>query len=78
MSLGLVSLLAAGELAGGGVLGRAITGYALLYWGARLVIQAACFGKHAPERLRFRVAEAALVVAFLVLTGVYAWASLAR
>ncbi len=74
VALGLVSVLAAEDLASGTTLARAITGYALLYWGARLAIQLVCFGKHAPEGLRFKVAEGALTVAFLALTATYAWA----
>ena len=74
VALGLVSLLLAPDLASGSPLARAITGYALLYWGARLAIQLVCFGKHAPEGLRFKMAEAALTVAFAVLTATYAWA----
>lgn len=72
VALGLVSLLAAPELAAGGTLANAITGYALAYWGARLTIQLVCFGKHSPPGMRFRLAEAALTLAFVVLTGVYA------
>lgn len=77
VALGLVSLLAADELAGGTILARAICGYALLYWGARLVIQLLCFGKHAPSGARFVVAEGALTLAFVALTATYGWASLA-
>lgn len=71
VALGLVSLLAAGELAAAGPLPTAICAYAFVYWGARLVIQLVSFGKHAPEGLRFKLAEAALLVAFVALTGTY-------
>ena len=74
VALGLVSLLAADELAQGGILAAGISGYGFLYWGARLVIQFLGFGKHAPEGLRFKVAEAALIAAFVGLSGVYGWA----
>ena len=74
VALGLVSLMAATDLASGTVLARSVTGYALLYWGARLGIQLVCFGKHAPEGLRFKLAEGALTLAFAVLTAIYAWA----
>ena len=74
VALGLVSLLAAPELGGGGVLASAVVGYALLYWGARLAIQFLSFGKHAPPGGRFRLAEAALVILFTYLVAVYAWA----
>ena len=74
VALGLVSLLAAPELAGGGTLARAIAGYALLYWGARLAIQFLSFGKHAPPGRHLRVAEAGLVLLFAYLTAVYGWA----
>lgn len=71
VALGLVSLLAAEELASGAVLARAICGYALLYWGARFVIQLTTFGKHAPAGLRFKLAEGALTTAFLALSLTY-------
>ena len=76
VALGFVSLLAAHELAAQTTLARAICGYALLYWGARLVIQLTCFGKHSPNGLRFVLAEGALTVAFVALTATYGWAVL--
>lgn len=74
VALGLISVLAAEELARGSSLARAINGYALCYWGARLLIQLVFFGKHAPSGKRFVIAEGALTSAFLFLTVTYGWA----
>lgn len=71
VSLGLVSLLAADALAEPGSLAFCLNGYAALYWGARLAIQFLWFRKLAPNGLRFRLAEVALVVLFMFLTATY-------
>ncbi|MEM7307995.1 MAG: hypothetical protein AAF682_15055 [Planctomycetota bacterium] len=75
VALGLTSLLLAEELASRAPLARAVTAYALVYWGVRLALQLLSFGKHAPPGRRFKVAEALLVQLFVFLSAVYAWAT---
>ena len=53
-----------------------VCGFIATYWGARLVIQFASFGKHAPPGLKFKLAEAAMILLFGYLTGVYVWVAL--
>lgn len=76
VALGLVSVFAADALAGTGTLAVCVTVYAAVYWGARLALQFALFRGLAPPDLKFRVAEAALVLLFVFLTGTYLLAGL--
>ncbi|MFQ5733313.1 MAG: hypothetical protein ACE5KM_15335 [Planctomycetaceae bacterium] len=71
VALGLVSTFASGALVEGGSLAFAVNVYAAVYWGARLVIQLVWFRGLAPEGLKFRVAETALVLLFVFLSSTY-------
>jgi hypothetical protein len=71
VALGLVSLLAADALVQAGSLALAVNCYAALYWGARVVIQFACFQDVKPNGAGYRGAEAVLVVLFVFSTAVY-------
>ena len=68
---GLLSTFAPTWLLDGSPLARAVSGFISMYWGARVVIQFAFFGKHAPPGNFFKLAEVALVILFLFLTGLY-------
>jgi hypothetical protein len=70
-AFGLVSVLAPRAILDGSTLARAVAGFIAVYWGARSVLQFTSFSRHAPQGLRFRVAEAALVALFLACTVVY-------
>ena len=73
MALGAVSLLGAGELLSGGLLAKAVCGFATAWWGGRVLIQFVYFDRSdAPQGLRFVLAEIALVTLFVFLTGTYA------
>lgn len=52
-------------------------GFIALYWGARIVIQFGFYRKHAPPGAFYRFAEAAFVLLFFFLTGVYGAAAVA-
>lgn len=71
VSFGVVSAFRPDLLLDGTALARSVAGFIGAYWGARVVIQFASFGKHAPPGLKFKFAEAALVVLFVGLTAVY-------
>jgi hypothetical protein len=71
VAFGLVSSLEPAWLLDGRPLARAVCGFIALYWGARLVLQFASFGHHAPPGRIFRVAEAAMVALFAALTAIY-------
>ncbi|MBX3468202.1 MAG: hypothetical protein KF878_15125 [Planctomycetes bacterium] len=77
VAMGLLSCLAPDALLDGTPLARAVCGYVTTYWGARLVLQLAAFGRHAPPGRAFRLAEAALVALFSFLVLVYGAAVLA-
>jgi hypothetical protein len=72
-----ISILAPHELAGGGVLATAVTGFIALYWGVRLVGQFAWYDRAiVGDRMLFRVAEIGLVALFATLTLIYSAAAL--
>ena len=72
----LISILAPRELAGGGVLATAITGFIAAYWGVRLLLQFTWYDRTVVgSRTLFRVAEIGLVALFASLTLIYAAAT---
>ena len=74
---GLVSTLAPELLLDSSALARLLCGYITCYWGARLGIQFLYFDRSdAPSGPFFQFAEAALVVLFAYLTGLYGWIAL--
>ena len=78
LAFGLASALAPHWLLDRTPLAGAVCGFIATYWGARLVIQFAYFDRSdAPKGPLFAIAEAALVVLFLLLTLIYG-ASAAR
>ena len=73
VSLGVLSAFAPGLLLDGSPLARALGGFIAAYWGVRLLVQFLYFDRSArPDGLGYRIAEAALVMLFLALTGIYA------
>ena len=79
LGFGLVSAFAPQWLLDRTPLGAAVCAAIAFYWGARLVIQFACFGGiEKPAGGRYRAAEAALVTLFVFLTVTYAAAFLSR
>lgn len=73
---GVLSVVAPGTLTDGSLLSRAVAGYITVYWGARVLVQLFYFERaDAPSGLRYRVAEAALTLFFVGLTGVYGYAT---
>lgn len=77
IALGLVSVLLAEDLAGGGTLALAVNLYASLYWLSRLVIQFALFRDLKPDGVQYRIAEVGFVLLFTFLTATYVVAMLA-
>jgi len=76
---GLVSVLMPTELLATTPLAAAVCGFITLYWLARVVIQFTYFDRRdAPPGAIFKLAEAALIVLFVFLTGVYGWAAVAH
>lgn len=74
---GVLSVMAPAALLEGSALSRVVAGYITLYWGARVFVQLFYFDRaDAPAGLRYRVAEAALTLFFMGLTGVYGYAAL--
>jgi hypothetical protein len=72
LAFGLVSTFAPRWLLDHTPLAGAICGFIAIYWGARLVIQFTYFDRtDAPKGPLFSLAEAILVVLFLLLTLVY-------
>ena len=79
LAFGLLSTLGAGLLVERTMLARLVCGFIGTWWGARLVIQFTYFDRTAapPGRI-YRVAEATLVLLFVVLTAVYWTVALTR
>jgi len=70
---GIMSIVAAGPLAAGGLLPTFVTGFIALYWAVRVVGQFAWYDRAvAADRLLFRLAEVAYVALFVALTLIYA------
>ncbi|HVR38912.1 MAG TPA: hypothetical protein VMU84_07430 [Thermoanaerobaculia bacterium] len=67
-----VSIVAPGALAAGGILATFITGFIALYWAVRVVAQFTWYDRSvAGDRLLFRFAEVAYVLAFAALAIIY-------
>jgi len=78
---GIVSAFWPGGLVDGSHAARALTTFMAAYWVGRVVVQFVWFGREAPEGLKFRVAEAALVTGFIFFASVYvgaAWVNFTR
>jgi hypothetical protein len=72
LSFGLLSTLAPGWLLDRSPLGRAVSGFIAVYWGARLALQFLYFERDAFRGgIGLRAAELALVGLFVFLTLVY-------
>jgi hypothetical protein len=79
LAFGLLSALRPAWLLDGSGLAAAVSGFVAVYWGARLVLQFAYLDRSdMPAGPWFRAAEAALVVLFVSLTGIYAAAFVAN
>lgn len=73
IALGLLCLLVPEQLTSGSRLALAVSGYVLLYWGARLVLQLVSFRNFAPKGLRYRIADASFTAFFAYVTGLFGW-----
>lgn len=72
--LGILSIICAQDLAGGGLLSITITVYAALYWLARVGIQFFYFDKkEIPKKGMYRLGEIALDCNFIYLAALYSW-----
>ncbi len=71
----IISVLHAGELAGGGGLARAFCLYVCVFWGVRLGLQAVFDVKELVTVWWVRLGYHGLTVLFACLTAVYAWAA---
>lgn len=74
LCFGLLSTFAPGWLTDETPLAAAVTGFIAVYWGARLIVQFACFRHFAPRGTIYRVGEEGLVTLFVSLTAVYGYA----
>jgi len=73
VALGLVCLLAPAALASASVLALSVCGYALCYWGVRLLLQVVSFRHHAPRGRFYALADAAVTLLFAYLSGLFGW-----
>jgi hypothetical protein len=72
---GIVSLFAAEELLSGGMITTTLCVLMFVWWFARILIQFFYFDKsEVPETAFNKLAEVALVLLFVYLSGVYGWA----
>jgi hypothetical protein len=71
LSLGLLSCLRPGWLLDRSPLAGAVSGFIALYWTARLLLQFFFDRRDMPAGSHYRLAEAALVLLFVYLSGVY-------
>ena len=76
LSLGLITLTNAVELASGGPLARCFCGYAFVFWGVRLLLQGVLAAKEHLTRWWLRLGYYLLTVLFLYFTTVFGWAAL--
>jgi hypothetical protein len=77
IGLGAISLACAPEIASGTPLGRAFSGFAAIFWGARLAVQFFVFD--ARPYLTHWILKAGyhgLTVLFATLVGIYSWVAL--
>lgn len=77
-AMGLLSVGEAAELAGGGLLGRSVCGFIAIFWFVRLLIQLTVFdGRPYLTSLPLKLGYHCLTAAFLLLTALYGWLTLA-
>jgi hypothetical protein len=76
VSLGLISLFNAEELAAGGRLARCFCGYAAVFWGIRLSLQAVLKVKEHLTRWWLTAGYVLLTFLFLSFTIIFGWAAL--
>lgn len=76
ITLGVISLVCADELASGSRLARAFCIYGLLFWGIRLALQAVLDVKEHLTAWWLTAGYHTLTVLFLCITAVYAYAAL--
>ena len=77
VSLGLISIVNAEELAGGGKLARGVCCYAATFWGIRLSLQAVLDVKEHLTTWWLRLGYYLLTVLFTCFTAIYGWAAFA-
>ena len=73
-----LSLLDAGELAGGSKLGRGFCAYVAVFWGVRLVLQGIFDVREHLTLWWTKAGYFALTLMFAAFTCIYLWAALAR
>lgn len=77
-AMGLLSVGEAAELAGGSLLGRSVCGFIAIFWFVRLLIQLTVFdGRPYLTSLPLKLGYHSLTAAFLLLTALYGWLTLA-
>lgn len=76
ISLGLITLFNADELAAGGGLARGFCTYAAVFWGIRLSLQAVLDVKDHLRTWWLTAGYYGLTLLFAYFTGVYGWAAL--
>ncbi|MBY0456553.1 MAG: hypothetical protein K2V38_04395, partial [Gemmataceae bacterium] len=74
LALGIISLTCADELASGSRLGRAVCAYGMLFWGARLPLQAVFDAKPYLTAWWLTAGYHTLTVLFLLFAGLYGYA----
>jgi hypothetical protein len=74
LALALVSLFLPDALLGAGPLPVAVAAYGALYWGVRVVLQVACYRRHAPKGRLYALADAVFSLAFAFAAVVFALA----
>ncbi len=77
ISLGLISVFNAAEMAEGGGLARGLCGYVAVFWGVRLCLQAVFDVKEHLTAWCVKLGYHALTALFLFFTVVYTYAALA-
>jgi hypothetical protein len=79
VAFGLLSVLAPERLLDGSTLARAVSAFVALYWGGRVLVQFVVYDRsEAPPGLAAKLAEVAMVAAFVALTAVYGWVAVGR
>lgn len=76
VALGLISMTNAAELAAGSKLARAVCGYAALFWGIRVALQAVLDVKEHLTAWWLTLGYHCLTVLFVSFTAIYAYAAL--
>jgi hypothetical protein len=75
-AFGLISLLAAEEMAGGTILARGLCGYIAVFWGIRLCLQFVFDSKEHLTSWWLKMGYNILTVLFLAFTTIYGFAAL--